>query len=180
MALLLARPEIAGPLAGGGSQYVEGDVQHWWHPGTNKGIRTRFADDLLWLPLVTAKYVEVTGDTSIWREEVGFLEEEPLRPDEQERFGVPRRSAEKASILEHCCRAIDRSLRFGEHGLPLMGSGDWNDGMNKVGWQGSGESVWMGWFLYTILTQFVSIAEAHGDSERARRYSRKRPGPCHR
>ncbi|NLY30998.1 MAG: glycosyl transferase [Firmicutes bacterium] len=175
MALLLARPEIARAhiLRAAAQQYVEGDVQHWWHPESNKGIRTRFADDLLWLPLVTAKYVEVTGDTSIWREEVGFLEEEPLRPDEQERFGVPRRSAEKASILEHCCRAIDRSLRFGEHGLPLMGSGDWNDGMNKVGWQGSGESVWMGWFLYTILTQFVSIAEAHGDSERARRYSRE-------
>jgi len=117
--------------------------------------------------------VEVTGDDSIWQEEVGFVEEAPLRPEEQERFGIPRVSAEKASILEHCWRAIDRSLRFGEHGLPLMGSGDWNDGMNKVGWQGSGESVWMGWFLYTILTQFAPIAEARGDSERARRYCRE-------
>ena len=175
MALLLARPEIARAhiLRAAAQQYVEGDVQHWWHPDSNKGIRTRFADDLLWLPLAAAKYVEVTGDDSIWQEEVGFVEEEPLRPEEQERFGIPRVSAEKASILEHCWRAIDRSLRFGEHGLPLMGSGDWNDGMNKVGWQGSGESVWMGWFLYTILTQFAPIAEARGDSERARRYSRE-------
>ena len=175
MALLLCRPEItrAHILRAAAQQYIEGDVQHWWHPDSNKGIRTRFADDLLWLPLVAAKYVTVTGDTSIWEEEIGFLEDEPLRPEEQERFGIPRRSSEKGSILEHCWRAIDHSLRFGEHGLPLMGSGDWNDGMNKVGWQGSGESVWMGWFLCTILTEFVPIAEAHGDTERARRYSRE-------
>jgi cyclic beta-1,2-glucan synthetase len=115
MALLLSRPELtrAHILRAAAQQYVEGDVQHWWHPDSNRGIRTRFADDLLWLPLVTAKYVSVTGDTSIWEEEVGFLEDEPLRPEEQERFGVPRRSAQKASILQHCWRAIDHSLRFG-------------------------------------------------------------------
>ena len=175
MALLVSRPSIARAhiLRAAAHQYVEGDVQHWWHPDSNKGIRTRFADDLLWLPFVTAKYVEVTGDTSIWEEEVGFLEDDPLGPDEQERYGTPRQSSQKASIIQHCWRAIERSLRFGEHGLPLMGSGDWNDGMNRVGWQGSGESVWMGWFLYTILIKFAPITETKGDDERASRYLRE-------
>ncbi|NMB24453.1 MAG: glycosyl transferase, partial [Firmicutes bacterium] len=175
MALLLSRPDIAREhiLRASAHQYVEGDVQHWWHPDSNKGVRTRFSDDLLWLPLVTEKYVEVTGDESIWAETVRFLEDEPLGPDEQERYGIPRISTEKGSVLQHCWRAIDHSLRFGEHGLPLMGSGDWNDGMSKVGWQGRGESVWMGWFLYTILMKFVPIAKAHGEDERSDRYLRE-------
>ncbi len=175
MALLLSRPEIAREhiLRASAHQYIEGDVQHWWHPDSNKGVRTRFADDLLWLPLVTAKYVEITGDESIWAEETGFLEDEPLGAEEQERYGIPRISMEKASILQHCWRAIDHSLRFGEHGLPLMGSGDWNDGMNKVGYQGRGESVWMGWFLYTILMKFAPLTEARGEGERANRYLRE-------
>ena len=175
MALLIARPEIAREhiLRASAHQYIEGDVQHWWHPDSNKGIRTKFSDDLLWLPLVTAKYVEVTGDESIWAEETRFLEEPPLGPDEYERYGVPGISSQKGSVLEHCWRAIDLSLRFGEHGLPLMGSGDWNDGMNKIGWQGRGESVWMGWFLYTILMKFVPIAKAHQEEERSNRYLRE-------
>lgn len=175
MALLITRPDIARAhiLRASAHQYVDGDVQHWWHPDSNKGVRTRFSDDLLWLPLVTAKYVEVTGDESIWAEKVRFLEDEPLGPEEQERYGIPRISTEKGSVLEHCWRAIEHSLRFGEHGLPLMGSGDWNDGMSQVGWQGRGESVWMGWFLYTILTRFVPIAKAHGEDERSNRYLRE-------
>jgi len=178
MAMVYAQPELTYHqiLRHATHQFLEGDVQHWWHSaadqesGADKGIRTKFSDDLVWLPFVTADYIENTRDWSILDVEVGYLEDEPLREDEDERYTVPRKSAEKSSIYEHCVRALDRSLRFGEHGIPLMGSGDWNDGMNTVGNKGKGESVWLGWFLYTTLSKFIPICQARGDEERAERY----------
>lgn len=151
-------------------QYVDGDVQHWWHPVTDRGIRTKFSDDLLWLPFVTADYIDVTGDKGILDIETGYLEDEPLGENEDERYSKPRISEFRGSIYEHCIRAIDRSLKFGERGIPLMGSGDWNDGMSSVGNRGKGESVWLGWFLYTILNKFVPICREREDFERADRY----------
>ncbi|MBB6217860.1 cellobiose phosphorylase [Anaerosolibacter carboniphilus] len=152
-------------------QFVEGDVQHWWHPGAgDKGIRTRFSDDLVWLPFVTAEYIYITEDYEILKEEIHFLEEEPLREHEDERYGIPRISEEKASVYDHCIRAIEKSLKFGEHRIPLMGSGDWNDGMNTVGNKGKGESVWLGWFIYSTLMKFAPICKEMNDSQRGERY----------
>ena len=151
-------------------QFEEGDVLHWWHPPAGRGLRTRFSDDLLWLPYITLDYLEVSGDEAVLAEPVRFLTARELEPGEDEALLLPADSGKHASLYEHCCRALDRSLTRGPHGLPLIGSGDWNDGMNRVGRLGQGESVWLGFFLHTILRRFSVLCARRGDSARALRY----------
>ncbi|MGN0145155.1 MAG: GH36-type glycosyl hydrolase domain-containing protein, partial [Clostridium sp.] len=155
-------------------QYIEGDVQHWWHPVINSGIRTRFSDDLLWLPYVTAQYINSTGDYSILDMESPYLEDEPLKEGEDERYTIVNQSSKIGTIYEHCQKAIEKSLKFGEHNIPLMGSGDWNDGMSTVGNKGKGESVWLGWFLYDILNSFEEIAEYKNDFDLSSYYNKNK------
>jgi cyclic beta-1,2-glucan synthetase len=152
-------------------QYVEGDVMHWWHPPLSKGIRTNFADDLLWLPLVACEYVESTGDQSLWNEQVRFITSAPVPAGEAEIYLTPSDSGQSGTVYEHCCRALDRGLTRGANGLPLMGTGDWNDGMNRVGQGGSGESVWLGFFIDYILERMLKVCQQHGDQRRFDRYS---------
>lgn len=156
-------------------QYLEGDVQHWWHEETERGIRTFFSDDLLWLPYTASRYIEQTGDWSVLDEVEPYIISEPLREDEHERYEPTVVSSEQSTIYEHCLRAIDKALsRIGEHGLPLIGVGDWNDGMNLVGAQGRGESVWLGWFLVDVLQRFSEICLQRNDHEKEKQYQKAR------
>ncbi|HEX4242806.1 MAG TPA: hypothetical protein VHZ53_15465 [Steroidobacteraceae bacterium] len=168
-ALCAAHPAVAREhiLRAAGRQFAQGDVQHWWLPESGKGIQTLVSDDRIWLPFILEHYLEVTGDTGVLDEQLPFLAGGPLAPGVHESFFAPEASPEIASLFEHCVRALDSSLAIGSHGLPLFGTGDWNDGMNRVGARGRGESVWMAWFLYAALLKFAPIAAARGRMDRA-------------
>ena len=168
MALLTTQPRIAREhvLKAASRQFIEGDFQHWWLPSTGAGVRTRISDDTVWLASCVGRYVKVTGDSAILDEMIHFIEGQTLMPGEHDVFFIPAVSDESATLYEHCARALDRSLAGGAHGLPLFGTGDWNDGMNRVGEAGQGESVWLGWFLFSTLKVFTPIAEIRKDSVR--------------
>ncbi len=169
MALVAAAPGLTREhlLRAAARQFPQGDVQHWWLPHSGQGVRTRIADDRAWLAYAVAQYVGATGDAAVLDEALPFLEGQDLAPGQHDAFFLPTASGQAASLFEHCALALDASLQVGRHGLPLMGTGDWNDGMNRVGEGGQGESVWLGWFLHAALEAFTPVAEARGDLARA-------------
>ncbi len=165
LALMHAQPELTRQqiLTCASRQFREGDVQHWWHPPTGRGVRTLCSDDFLWLPFVASRYVNTTGDITVLNEQISYLQGRRLNVEEESYYDLPILSDDRATVYDHCKRAIEHALRFGEHGLPLMGSGDWNDGMNMVGIHGKGESVWLAFFLYDVLNRFIKVATLQGD-----------------
>jgi len=178
MAMVYAEPAVtrAHLLHAASRQFVEGDVQHWWHEPSGRGVRTRFSDDLAWLPFVADHYLRVTGDSSVLDERVAYLDMRQLLPGEQEAYDLPAVSSHTGSLYEHCMRAIERACTVGDHGLPLIGAGDWNDGMNRVGVRGKGESVWLAWFLAATLRGFSRHAERRGDADSAMRWRARADG----